>query len=252
MAVSVLDAAACPGVPGGSSDEPELFSNRRGRTVVQSGMTKPFELNDFRRFAPALVLVAAVTALHAQTDPQNAADTERLIKVLDIQPGAHVGEIGAGDGELTVAIARAVGATGRVYSNELNAERLASIRKRADDAGLHNVTEVEGKEDVANLPEGCCDAIFMRSVYHHFGDPPSMNASLLRALKPGGRLAVIDFTPPPPSAVTENPPGHRGEDNHHGITSATLQNELVAAGFEMISATDTNREVFVVARRPPS
>ena len=215
-------------------------------------MTKPHPLETFRRFVPTLVLVAAVTALHAQTDAQNAADAERLIKVLDIKPGAVVAEIGAGAGELTVAIAKAVGETGRVYSNELNKDRMASIRKRADDAGLHNVTTVEGKEDVANLAEGCCDAIFMRSVYHHFGDPPSMNASMLRALKPGGRLAVIDFTPPPPSAVSENPPGHRGEDNHHGITSATLQKELQAAGFEIVSAADTNREVFVVARRPAS
>lgn len=77
-----------------------------------------------------------------------------------------------------------------------------------------------------------------------------MNASLLKSLKPGGRLAVIDFTPPPPSDVNENPPGRRGEDNHHGITLATLQKELTAAGFDIVSAETTNRAVTVVARRP--
>jgi predicted methyltransferase len=88
-------------------------------------------------------------------------------------------------------------------------------------------------------------------VYHHFGDPPAMNASLLKSLKPGGRLAVIDFTPPPPPGG-ENPPGRRGEDNHHGITLATLEKELRAAGFDIVSSDEKNRGVTLVARRPLS
>ena len=149
-----------------------------------------------------------------------------------------------------MALGKVVGPDGKIYSNELSKDRLTAIRKAADEAGLNNVTIVEGKEDVANLPDGCCDGIFMRNVYHHFGDPPTMNASLLKALKPGGKLAVIDFTPPPPSDRTENPPGHRGEDNHHGITIATLERELKAAGFDIVSSTEVSRGVFVVAQRP--
>ena len=202
-------------------------------------------------FIPALVIVAAlVTSTHAQNAQQNAADADRLIKAMDAKAGSLVAEIGAGDGELTMAMAKAVGETGRVYSNELNKERLAGIRKRVEDGGLKNVTTVDGREDSANLPDGCCDGIFMRNVYHHFDDPPIMNASLLKALKPGGRLAIIDFTPPPPSNVTENPPGHRGEDGHHGITGTTLEKELRAAGFEIVLSENTQRGVFVVARRP--
>jgi ubiquinone/menaquinone biosynthesis C-methylase UbiE len=208
-----------------------------------------------KKLLRAVLIAAAVSgAVDAQSPAENAArnaaDADRLVKAMAVKPGSIVAEIGAGDGELTVALAKAVGPTGRVYSNELNKDDLASIRKRAAEAGLDNVTTVEGKEDVANLPELCCDGIFMRAVYHHFSDPPSMNASLLRALKPGGRLAIIDFTPPPPSATTENPPGHRGEDNHHGITPATLEKELKAVGFEIVSSTQVQREVFVVARRP--
>jgi ubiquinone/menaquinone biosynthesis C-methylase UbiE len=213
-------------------------------------MTKPALFRSIRRLVPALVLIAAGTALHAQSSAQqNAADAERLIKALDIKSGSIVAEIGAGDGALTVAVAKAVGETGRVYSNELNKDRLAAIRKLAEDGGLRNVTVVEGKEDDANLPDACCEAIFMRDVYHHFSDPPSMNASLLRALKPGGRMALIEFTPPPP-ASNENPPGHRGEDNHHGITRATLEKELTAAGFEIVGSVEVARAVFVIVRRP--
>lgn len=226
------------------------LSNRRLCRDVQCRMATSHAIRTLRRLVPALVIVATVAGVHAQNAQQDAADTQRLTKAMDVKPGSVIGEIGAGGGELTVAMARVVGDTGRVYSNELNKDRLAAIQKTVDAAGLKNVTMVEGKEDVANLPDACCDGIFMRSVYHHFGDPASMNASLRRALKPGGRLVVIDFTPPPPSEKTENPPGHRGEDNHHGITAETLAKELTDAGFEVVTSETSGRSVFVVARRP--
>jgi len=202
-----------------------------------------------RRFIPALVIVLGGAA-HAQTVQKDAADAARLVEAMNVKPGSVIAEIGAGEGQLTMELAKAVGPTGRIYSNELSADALDTIRTVARALDLKNVTTIEGKADAANLPDACCDGIFMRNVYHHFGDPPSMNASLLKALKPGGTLAIIDFTPPPPSDQNENPPGHRGEDNHHGITAATLVKELSAAGFEVVSSATTAKEVFVVARRP--
>lgn len=208
-------------------------------------------MSALRRFVTALVLAASATVLAARSqNGQDAADAARLVQALELKPGSIVAEIGAGDGALTVAIAPAVSNGGRVYSNELNPERLTAIRKRIDDEHLPNVTAVEGKEIATNLPDACCDAIFMRDVYHHFGDPAAMNASLFASLRPGGRLAIIDFTPPPQPGGGENPPGHRGEDNHHGITAATLEKELRAAGFEIVSTATGDRAVFVVARRP--
>ena len=183
----------------------------------------------------------------AQNARENAADKDWLVKTLEIRAGSVVGEIGAGGGELTYLLAAEVGEAGRIFSNELNKERAGALRREVDTRKLANVTVVDGRELETNLPEQCCDAIFMRNVYHHFGDPPAMNASLLKSLKPGGRLAVIDFTPPPGG---EQGPGHRGEDNHHGITAPTLQRELREAGFEIVSVDTPNRGVRVVARRP--
>ena len=183
----------------------------------------------------------------AQNARENAADKDWLVKTLEIRAGSVVGEIGAGGGELTYLLAAEVGEAGRVFSNELNKERAGALRREVDTRKLANVTVVDGRELETNLPEQCCDAIFMRNVYHHFGDPPAMNASLLKSLKPGGRLAVIDFTPPPGG---EQGPGHRGEDNHHGITAPTLERELKEAGFEIVSVDTPNRGVRVVARRP--
>jgi ubiquinone/menaquinone biosynthesis C-methylase UbiE len=194
--------------------------------------------------------VAAASVLQAQSAKENAADAERLVQALEIHTGSTVGEIGAGGGELTIALAKVVGESGRVLTNEINSKSLAKIGTAAADAGLHNVTLVEGHENDTNLPSSCCDAVFMRNVYHHFGDPPRMNASLLASLKPGGRLAVIDFTPPPGG---ENPPGRRGLDKHHGVTSTTVEGELKAVGFEIVSSTELGPHGFmVVARKPAS
>jgi ubiquinone/menaquinone biosynthesis C-methylase UbiE len=202
----------------------------------------------FRRSASVLIWIAASVGLLAQSAQENAADAARLVKALGIHAGSNVGEIGAGDGELTIAMAREVGETGRVFSNELNSERLANLGKSAEEAGVHNVTLVEGRERESNLPPACCDAIFMRNVYHHFGDPPAMNATLLASLVPGGRLAVMDFAPDGPESPD---PKGRGDEKHHGVTSKTVASELTAAGFTVVSTEDVrNRFFMVVARRP--
>src|SRR5262245_16957317 len=202
------------------------------------------------RFIAAFVLLAINAAvLSAQDAQQNAADAQRLITALELHAGKVVGEVGAGDGALTVAVAKTVGESGRVYSNEINAQKLAGIAKAAAAAGVTNVMTVAGAETRTNFDDRCCDAIFMRDVYHHFTDPAAMNASILAALKPGGRLAVIDFGPPPGGESAS--PADRSADGHHGITRPTLERELTAAGFEIVSSTEYGfRGILILARRP--
>jgi len=214
--------------------------DRARSAVVKSGMLTPHR---------ALVATLLVTQLaFAQSAETNAADAKRLIAALHIHQGSIVGEIGAGSGELTIALAREVGPDGRIYSNELNADRRAEISRAVESARLANVTVVEGASASANLPDDCCDAIFMRNVYHHFADPAAMNASLFRATKPGGYIAVIDFTPPGKESAE---PAGRSADNFHGVYAESVIGELKSAGFDEATSDEMVRRTFiVVARRP--
>ena len=196
---------------------------------------------------PTIVAVALVVASAAYAQ-DNATDTATLIKVLQLEPGDIVAEIGAGGGELTMALAKHVGPNGRMFTSELGAERLAKLRSAVEKSGASNVEVVEGRAAEANLPDGCCDAIFMRNVYHHFENPETMNASFVRALKPGARLAVIDF--PPRNNAATAPPGKRGESSAHGVTAEVVANELKAAGLTIVSTEDRpNRWFLVVAQK---
>jgi predicted methyltransferase len=200
-----------------------------------------------RPLIPLFVLaVLAPAAARGQDAGAIAADAARLVPALNIRAGSVVAELGAGDGALTVAIARIVGEQGRVYSTELSKASLAKIEAAVAD--LRNVTVIEGTPARTNLPEQCCDAIFMRDVYHHFSEPPAMNASVFASLKPGGVLGVLDFGPPPGTESAD--PAARGIDGQHGITPATLERELKAAGFEVVSTTPFGfRGFLIVAKR---
>ena len=209
-------------------------------------MTSCFVRRSVPTFVTLVAFVLAPAVAAAQSAQQDVADAERLIKVLEIRAGSTVGEIGAGGGEPSSVMARAVGESGRVFSNELNQDRLKGLVKKLEDAGVTNATPVEGRPAETNFSAECCDAIFMRNVYHHFEDPAAMNASLFTSLKPGGRLAVIDFTPPGNEATT---PAGRSADNFH-VLAPTVARELKAAGFEVLSAEVTKRAVTVIARRP--
>jgi tRNA A58 N-methylase Trm61 len=99
-----------------------------------------------------LVITTTASSALAQAAAQYAADADRLIKALDIRAGMTISEIGAGGGEMTVPLARAVGESGRVYSNELSDRRLKEIAAAAERAGLKNVVPIAGREDSTGLP----------------------------------------------------------------------------------------------------
>lgn len=194
-----------------------------------------------------LTLFAILLITSCSTAQQNSADIEWLIDELELTEGSIVADIGAGDGNQTLAIARYVGSGGQVYSTELGEESLDELRESIEGADVNNVTVLEGAPTQTNLPEQCCDAIYLRRVYHHIGDPTAMNASILQSLKPGGRLAIIDFEP----RDDEAEPGGRASGDQHGVTPETVIAELENAGFELISpAEERGRYFYLVMQKP--
>jgi len=187
----------------------------------------------FKWFIGLVALVALAVGLAAQ-QPWNrdfGEDMARLVPILDLRAGQAVADIGAGGGELTVRLAEQVGPEGRVYATEMATDRIDRIRRRAEEAGLKNVTVLEAHATRTNLPDACCDAIVIRNVYHHFDDPAAMNRSLYASLKRGGRLAVIDFSPNR-GRPTAGSAADRDQDNSHGVDADTVVKEVTAAGFE--------------------
>jgi SAM-dependent methyltransferase len=178
-----------------------------------------------------LLLSYAATGLPAQKldeGQQRSREAARLFDVLELRPGMVVADVGAGGGEMSAEMASRIGPSGRVYATDISADSLRTLRALALKTPLGNVTVVEGADLATQLPDACCDAVFIRNVYHHFHDPSAMNRSLVAALKPGGRLAIIDFEPAAGSALPEGVPANRGG---HGIRAPLVIEELTAAGF---------------------
>lgn len=151
------------------------------------------------------------------------------------QSGTIVADIGAGDGSYSFEAAKIVGASGRVYATEIDTSKLTELRESVAKRKLINVTVVEGAVDDTKLPAACCDAIFLRRVYHHITAPQPFDANLLRSLKPGARLAIIDFAPTNAYGPVPGVPANRGG---HGIPQKILVEELTAAGFRVEKTID--------------
>jgi len=161
----------------------------------------------------------------ALTDAQiKAAELEvpALVKLLNLKPGTSVADVGAGFGAWTVRLAKVVGPSGRVYATDIGTAQLAALRDYTTREGLTNVTVLQGAADATNLPAACCDAILIRDAYHHLTQPEKIVTSLAAALKPGGRLAVIDFPPRPNSEVPSGVLANRGG---HGVPPEVVERE---------------------------
>jgi ubiquinone/menaquinone biosynthesis C-methylase UbiE len=157
----------------------------------------------------------------------DGAEMPRLRQVLAIEAGGVVADVGAGKGQLTLALARELRSNGRVFATEIDARRLKALREAVVDARLDNVTIIEARSDDAGLPPDCCDAIVVRRVYHHLTEPAGINASLLRSLRPGGVLAVIDFAPP-----------FSWRRGSLGVPAKAVIDEVTASGFEPLRLID--------------
>ncbi len=162
----------------------------------------------------------------------------RLGRLMGWKTGQTLADVGAGEGEIGIAAATAVGETGKVYLTELDEGKVKALKEEIKRRGLKNVVVVQAAEKQTNLSANCCDGIFLRRVYHHFTAPTEMDASLLRSVKPGGVLAVIDF--PPRKWLSEFDPvkGVPANRGGHGIPQKILIEEMTSAGFTLEEVRD--------------
>jgi ubiquinone/menaquinone biosynthesis C-methylase UbiE len=181
-------------------------------------------------------LSAALVAVLAHAPKADATDEiARLAALMEWKPGTIVADIGAGDGSYSFAAAERVGPSGRIFATEIDAKKLKELRAKVKKRKLQNVTVIESAETDTHLSGACCDAIFLRRVYHHLTKPVEFDADLLRSLKPGGRLAIIDFPPRSGLDPVEGVPANRGG---HGIPQKIVIEELSAAGLQVEKIVD--------------
>lgn len=186
-----------------------------------------------RRLTTAALVLLLLSPVAAQqtalTDAQiKSAEVEigKLVEALELKPGMTMADVGAGFGAWTMRFSRWLGPAGRVYATDIGAAQLAALRETVQRERLANVTVLEGAANSTNLPALCCDAILIRDAYHHLTQAEEIIRSFAASLKPGGRLAVVDFPPRPNSEVPAGVPANRGG---HGVPPEVVQREVGAA-----------------------
>jgi ubiquinone/menaquinone biosynthesis C-methylase UbiE len=116
-----------------------------------------------------------------------------VVRAMGLQKGMTVADVGTGIGYMLPFLSRTVGADGRVIAEDIFDDFLASAKQRAQNQKLGNVTFVKGTETEPNLPDGAVDEVLALDVYHHFDYPEKMLAGIHKALKPGGKLVVVEY-----------------------------------------------------------
>ena len=192
-------------------------------------------------------LMLALAGLAAQQrDPEGYArfletrervermEVARVVGALGLTPGQVVVDLGSGSGLFTRALARAVAPDGTAYAVDIDPALLKIVESSAKRSGLKNLTTVLAAADDPKLPRAV-DVIFICDTFHHLPDKPTYARTLYRYLKPGGRVAVIDFT-------NDWPDGHEAMR----YTPDDLERWMTDAGFTRDQSFDFPKNSFYI------
>ncbi len=210
----LLAAAACLGAP----------------AAAQSPDSHPHSFGDAERWA------------HVFDDPKRDAwqKPHEVIQALALKPDAVVADLGAGTGYFATRLANML-PNGRVYAVDVEPDMVRHLRERAQKERLNNLIAVAGTPEDARLPEKA-DVIVLVDVYHHIDQRARYFSKLRASLKPGGRLAVIDFRMDSPA----------GPPKSARIAPERVIAELKAAGYGLTQQHDfLPRQYFLVFRPAP-
>ncbi|HKW39036.1 MAG TPA: class I SAM-dependent methyltransferase [Burkholderiales bacterium] len=152
---------------------------------------------------------------------------DAIVAATGVKPGMTVADIGAGTGLFTMLFADAVKPGGSVYAVDISPAFVDYIRETAKKRRVRNVTAIVNDGTEVQLPDASVDLVYLSDVYHHFEHPAETLASIRKALKPGGRMVVVDYQRIP--GVT--PPARIA---HLRLDKQAAIDEIEAAGFALL------------------
>lgn len=120
---------------------------------------------------------------------------EQVMDSIGVKAGMSIGEVGAGRGRYVVYMASRVGATGRIYANDIDPHALEYLKQRCERDSISNVTIVPGTVTEPRLPSGGLDLVYMINTYHHLEQPVALIKNIIPCLKPTGKLVIIEHDP---------------------------------------------------------
>jgi ubiquinone/menaquinone biosynthesis C-methylase UbiE len=155
---------------------------------------------------------------------------EGALDALALKPGMVVADVGAGTGYMSLRMAKRVGPSGKVYSNDLQPEMLRRLRENAAKAGITNIETAQGEEADPKLPAGRMDLVLLVDVYHEFSKPREMIDKIRESLKPTGRLVLLEYRKEDPKVPIRE---------EHKMTVAEVKAELEPQGLVLSQVIET-------------
>lgn len=199
-----------------------------------------------RSIVLAVLLLAASAALWAAVTPADQTRTptqttgreswQRVPDIFDamgVAPGAVVADVGAGDGFFTTRLAKAVGPTGRVYAVDISQSALDRLKANISSENLTNVEPTLGAPDDPKLPAGVLDGALIVNAYHEMREHQAMLLAIRRALKPTGRLVIVE-------GIIDAQRGapRASQESRHYLAPHYLQQDVIASGFLITRVED--------------
>jgi ubiquinone/menaquinone biosynthesis C-methylase UbiE len=189
-----------------------------------------------RRIAPTMSMSGADWLDRSEREMEE--NPEAAIEALKIEKGMYVADVGAGTGYFTIRMARRVGPTGRVYANDVQPDMLARLQDNVEKEHLNNVETVLGTQTDPKLPTGKLDLILLVDVYHEFSQPQHMLQEMKKALKPDGRLVLVEYRKEDPT-IPIRP--------EHKMSAQEVKAEVEAEGYRLMQTLKTlpRQNIFV-------
>jgi SAM-dependent methyltransferase len=147
----------------------------------------------------------------------------RVMDILKIAPGSVVADVGAGSGWFSVRAAKRVGNQGVVYAEDISAEAIAHIQKRAEKEGYSNLHTILGKTDNPLLPAAKVDVVLLLKTYHEIAEPVALLKHLRESLAAKARIGIID---------------RNGNGEDHGVAEKIVVDEAREAGYKLVDRYD--------------